>query len=159
MGTPATTETAKLVQFDGTDEMWPAFSIRLDVAIGKLGLDGITSGTTPRPASGDAMREWDTNNRKLFNLLAERVNDDTLLSIAGDVTRGNGKGFYDSLVSRYEAQDEARYIRLIGEIIAMRIETPEDTSRVVTDSLRLNKQLEVGGYAFSDKLMKAILIT
>ena len=46
MGTPATTETAKLVQFDGTDEMWPAFSIRLDVAIGKLGLDGISSGDT-----------------------------------------------------------------------------------------------------------------
>ena len=86
MGTPATTETAKLVQFDGTDEMWPAFSIRLDVAIGKLGLDGISSGDTARPTEEGPAAEWDKDNRKLFNLLAERVNDNTLLSIAGDVT-------------------------------------------------------------------------
>ena len=65
-----------------------------------MGLDGIASGTTTRPTTvGEARNTWDANNRKLFNLLAERVDDTTLLTIAGDVPRGNGKAFYNSLVS------------------------------------------------------------
>ena len=111
---------------------------------GKMELDGMSSGSAPRPTNATAAAEWDAKNHKLFNLLAERVDDSTLLTIA---CRRRGKGQRKGLLRL--AGESVRSPRqgplhsLIGETIAMRTKTPEDTSRVVHNKRNRQKNFHL----------------